>query len=83
MSRSKWKILFNKISKKKKKLYIWSRNSTIPSSLIGNYVFVHFGNGFKKILVSREKVGFKFGAFAPTRKKSTKIKITVNYGTNI
>ena len=75
MSRSKWKTLFNNIyTKKKKKLYIWSRNSTIPSSLIGNFVFVHFGNGFKKILVSREKVGFKFGAFANTRKSRQKLK---------
>jgi ribosomal protein S19 len=41
-------------------------------------VFIHSGNGFKKVYISREKVGFKFGSFVATRtyskKKKTKSK---------
>jgi small subunit ribosomal protein S19 len=70
MSRSKWKGPFlnykilSSINNKKK---IWCRSSVIPSFLIGSFVFIHKGNSFKKIFVSREKVGFKFGEFSPTR----------------
>ena len=60
--------------KKKKKLRIWSRSSIVPAFLIGSNVFIHFGNGFKKVLITREKVGFKFGSFAKTRKNIKKWK---------
>jgi small subunit ribosomal protein S19 len=78
MSRSLWKGNFIdssilKLNKYKKK--IWSRGSTIPSFLIGEHVFIYLGNGFQKILITKEKVGFKFGAFAYTRKKKTHTKI--------
>jgi len=73
MSRSIWKANFldNFLSKKlkKKKLYIWSRRSTIPYYLIGFTVFIHNGKIFKKLKITREKVGFKFGFFAKTRNK--------------
>ena len=77
MSRSKWKGHFidtslNKVNKKKFK--IWSRQSTIPFYLIGTYVLVHNGKDFKKIYITREKVGFKFGEFAFTRKYISKYK---------
>lgn len=71
MSRSKWKgpfvhskLIINKINKKK----IWYRSSVIPYFLIDSFVFIHNGNSFKKIFITREKVGFKFGEFSQTRK---------------
>jgi small subunit ribosomal protein S19 len=70
MSRSKWKGPFlnskfirNRINKNK----IWCRSSVIPNFLVGSFVFIHRGNSFKKIFINREKVGFKFGEFSPTR----------------
>jgi ribosomal protein S19 len=42
--------------------------------MIGNFVLIHNGKEFKKVLVIREKVGFKFGDFSFTRKYTSKIK---------
>ena len=78
MSRSLWKGYFlnNSLFKHSKKinLKIWSRSSTVPSFLIGKMVLVHSGKEFKKILITREKVGFKFGEFVFTRSKIPKSK---------
>jgi small subunit ribosomal protein S19 len=87
MSRSIWKGPFlNKkiinLDKKilsttfleKNQLNFWCRNATIPSNLIGSIVFVHNGKEFKKIFISREKVGYKFGHFSFTRKHTHKQK---------
>lgn len=74
MTRSAWKgkfiynfLLENKFIKRKKKLNIWTRNSTIPSKLLGQKVFIHNGKQFYRVRITREKVGFKFGQFAYTR----------------
>jgi ribosomal protein S19 len=74
MSRSTWKCAFLdksllKKNLKKKSLHIWSRRSVIPTFLIGCTVLVHTGNAFKKLIITREKVGFKFGSFIRTRTK--------------
>lgn len=56
---------------------MWARNSTIPETLVGQAVFIHNGKDFIKSYITREKVGFKFGEFAYTRKftkKQDKIK---------
>ena len=82
MSRSKCKIVFISIKLKKinkeKKINIWSRSSIIPELLINKNVFVYNGKIFKKILITREKVGYKFGEFVFTkiRPKTKKIKKT-------
>jgi small subunit ribosomal protein S19 len=55
---------------------IWSRKSTIPSSLIGKAVHIHNGLKFVKVYITREKVGFKFGEFAVTRRFTKKTKST-------
>lgn len=74
MGRSIWKnnylnfSFFRKI-RNKKKIYIWSRTTTIPHNLIGFTVFVHNGKIFKKVKITREKIGFKFGMFVKTRNK--------------
>jgi len=80
MSKSNWKLNFidpyllsTKFKKEQKKI-IWSRNSTIPSFLIGQAVFIYNGIQMIKVHITREKVGFKFGEFAPTRKFTRKVK---------
>lgn len=78
MARSSWKGYFlNSIflkKSKKKHSKIWCRKSVIPSFLIGQSVLIHNGNMFKRVLITREKVGFKFGEFAFTRASMNKTK---------
>lgn len=75
MSRSKWKgpyIHFRFFKKKylKNKLFkIWSRDSIILSHFINYKFLIYSGNIFKKLIVSREKIGYKFGEFCTTRAK--------------
>ncbi len=74
MSRSKWKFhyIHNSIlrltTRKMKK--VWSRSSTIPSFLLGATVWVHNGKEFKKVIITEDKIGYKFGEFSTTRKRS-------------
>lgn len=79
MSRSNWKGAFiKKISNKtisSKKITIWTRESAIPLCLLDNYVHIYNGKSFKKIKITREKIGYKFGEFAYTKKNR------LNYGT--
>jgi len=78
MTRSLWKgyflnnYLLKGINRKNKK--IWCRNSSIPSFLMGQMVLVHNGKDFRKVLITREKVGFKFGEFVFTRSSMNKVK---------
>ena len=78
MSRSIWKKLFvdscllnsyKPINFMKK---VWSRRSAITSVLIGKTVLIHNGKEFKKLLVKREHLGFKFGEFSLTKKFTKK-----------
>jgi len=83
MTRSLWKGFFLDscfLKKPKTNFNIWSRSSSIPVSLIGKTVLVHNGKEFKKLLITREKIGFKFGEFVFTRfnmKKTKKVKFSV------
>jgi len=45
----------------------------IPSFLVGQTVLVYSGQKFRKVYISREKVGFKFGEFCFTRVMKKKI----------
>lgn len=80
MKRSKWKgyYIHKSILSKKKdlnsKIVVWSRQSSIPESLIGKYIYIHNGKTFVKVFVNREKVGYKFGEFAITRRFTKKQK---------
>lgn len=84
MSRVKWKSpafdlkLFKNVYCKDYNIKVWSRNSIISESLIGKRVLIHNGNVFKKLLIIREKVGFKFGDFSYTRKNNHKF-VTKKY----
>lgn len=77
MSRVKWKGPFMdkcvfKKNIKKSWLKIWSRRSVISASFIGKTVLVYSGKVFRKIFITREKVGFKFGEFCLTRTRIPK-----------
>lgn len=81
MSRSKWKTFFqnNKLFLKtyftpKANLKIRSRSSTISASFLNKTIFIHTGNSFKKILITRNHLGYKFGEFAVTRSIKKKLK---------
>lgn len=74
MSRSKWKLKYmdiNLFDKKSNKF--WSRSSVIPFFFKDKFIFVHNGLEFKKIKITREKIGFKVGEFAFTKKHTRKI----------
>lgn len=72
MSRSVWKL--NYLPKtiirqsKKKNINIWSRDAVIPSFLVNRLVKIYNGKDYKTIKITHEKIGFKFGEFANTRK---------------
>lgn len=79
MSRSIWKgpfldksLFTNLLDKKSKK--IWSRRSIISTGMIGTYVLIHNGKIFKRVLITRDHVGFKYGSFSVTRTFMPKIK---------
>lgn len=75
MGRAKWKGFFSERKVfSQNNLKIWSRSSSVPESLIGKSVLIHNGKDFKKILVTREKVGYKLGAFSFTKKHTIRIK---------
>jgi small subunit ribosomal protein S19 len=70
MSRSGWKG--NYVSKsilKKAVKKVWSRNSTIPYYYLNKKVSIHTGKEFRSLFITEDKIGFKFGEFAYTRKK--------------
>jgi len=80
MSRSAWKAAFIsknilKKSSKTKNVKIWSRNSAIPSFFLGKTVLVHNGKQFNKVVITREKIGYKFGEFSLTRKSFKKVAV--------
>ena len=78
MSRSIWKGLYcnikinKKIVENKKRIEIWSRQSSIPHFLLNKTVFVYNGKIFKKLIITREKLGYKFGEFAFTKLRGKK-----------
>lgn len=77
MNRSKWKGNFLSkflIKKESQITKIWTRNSVIPSKLLGQFVSIYNGQFFKKLLITQEKIGFKFGDFVLTRKYISKFK---------
>lgn len=88
MNRSKWKgpyIKFCILNEEKANQRVWSRSSTIPNLLVGSILPVYNGCEFKRILITKKRVGFKFGEFSFTRKfrikkKSTKkvVKVSLN-----
>jgi len=72
MSRSKWKgpVLQNIFLNKSSSLTnIKFRHGTIPSLYLDKFINIYTGKEFKKIYISKEKIGIKFGSFVYTRGK--------------
>ena len=59
-----WRIL----RKKKINPKLWSRSSVIPKSFLNTIVSVYNGCVFKRVVITPDKIGFKFGDFSCTRK---------------
>nr|AOC61512.1 ribosomal protein S19 [Rhexinema sarcinoideum] len=49
---------------------IYQRSSTIIPEMIGNTVKVHSGQKFVKLNITEHTVGYKFGEFAPSKKRA-------------
>lgn len=78
MTRSKWKLNLLKTSLRQKlskqSIKIWKKNEAIAHFLVGKNVFVYNGKIFKKINITRNRVGYKFGEFITTRNFNRKLK---------
>jgi small subunit ribosomal protein S19 len=76
MCRAKWKNNFisSALLRGAKKSKIWSRTSTILPAFLNRYVYVYTGKEFKKFLVTREKIGYKYGQFCLTRVLKSRVK---------
>ncbi len=57
-----------KIPQTKVLIKLWSRQSTILADYVGYAFQIHNGKNYKKLIVSEDMIGKKFGEFAPTRK---------------
>lgn len=75
MTKSVWKIP-NILTLKPslKPYYIKKRNLIISFFFIGKTIFVYNGKNYKKFIVTREHVGFKFGEFIFTKNSSKHLK---------
>jgi ribosomal protein S19 len=69
-----YKILIKKKFLKYKSIKFWSKRSTITNNIIGKKIFIYNGKIFKPITITREMVGFKYGAFILTRKSRSSVK---------
>jgi ribosomal protein S19 len=67
-------ILIKKKFLKYKHKKLWSKRSVITKNFIGKKIFVYNGKLFKPIIITREMVGFKYGAFILTRKPRNALK---------
>ena len=68
MTRPKWKgPIINIETAKLKKIKLVKRDTEIVSKYVGLTFSIHNGKKYIKITVSEEMLGYKFGAFAPTR----------------
>jgi small subunit ribosomal protein S19 len=76
MSRSLWKPLFvhpeilsQSASNNKEEFILFNRSTRITEEMIGFKFYVYNGIRFFCIEVNSEKVGYRLGEFAPTKKK--------------
>lgn len=84
MSRSLWKgpyvdqKLYTKVLKllqegKGGQVKTWSRSSTVLPEFIGAVIAVHNGKAHIPVFITEHMVGYKLGAFAPTRRYTPKV----------
>lgn len=60
-------IQANSGDNKRKVIKTWSRSSMITPEMVGLTIAVHNGKLHVPVLISEQMVGYKLGAFAPTR----------------
>lgn len=58
-------------NRKSATIHTFSRNSTIPSFLVGTLIHIHNGKKYFSIRIKPTMVGKKLGEFSPTRKVLT------------
>jgi ribosomal protein S19 len=78
MSRSKWKgpVFDEKLSPlilSQENLVNWNkkikkRNYNLPFVQLEERLYIHNGNLFKRVVLTKERTGFKLGFFSDTRK---------------
>jgi len=73
-----YKILIKKKFLKYKSIKFWSKRSTITNNIIGKKIFIYNGKIFKPITITRDMIGFKYGAFILTRKSRSSVKYKKN-----
>ena len=73
-----YKILIKKKFLKYKSIKFWSKRSTITNNTIGKKIFIYNGKIFKPITITRDMIGFKYGAFILTRKSRNSVKYKKN-----
>jgi ribosomal protein S19 len=56
-------------------IYTYQRGNLITPNCVGKRCGVYNGYAFNSFLISKEMVGFKFGAFAQTKKTGKQIHI--------
>jgi ribosomal protein S19 len=49
------------------KILVWDRSKKISPAVIHKTVYVYSGKEFKKVLITRDKIGYTFGEFCFTR----------------
>lgn len=77
MSRAKWKGPFldwQTLISSKKSFFpnLWTRSSVMPKRFTDTVVCIHNGIEFRKIALTRHKIGFKLGEFSFTRNLEAK-----------
>ncbi len=80
MSRSKWKGLFTRLLPIKykidfKKIHI-TRNTSINNQYIGKNLNIYNGKEFRRLFLTKEKIGLKIGNFISTTKITPKNRRT-------
>lgn len=73
LKNKKWFERFEKANKEGKRLTFktWYRGVVISPNMIGHTLLIHNGKTFVSRSVTQNMVGYKIGAFAPTRRLGT------------
>jgi len=56
---------------KKKKFFIFNKSQVILKFFLGYTINIYKGNLYRKLLINKYLVGFKYGCFSHTRKPNT------------
>ena len=80
MSRSRWKFNYlgqdflSQLSTTENAIIVQDRATIITSDMLGTLVRVYNGIKFFNILVENDKIGYRLGEFAPSKKKAARKK---------